>query len=232
MREDLIIFVHTCKNYEESRVKKIYDTWGNRDNVVFITDNPNSKLKNHICIGPYKQGHTYHPDNIKKIFNIFVNQYQNYKWFMIIDDDSYLYVDKLTDYLKFHDENDCLMIGDYLNWPQHIPNNHWPHPSDYYISQFDYNLWIGGGSGIIFTKKCIIAYLEFIDKFTGEDCNHDLWLHRIFQEYGSKIIKRIHCCGFHQYGYEKEGFSERKLISIHLNHNIDIMDYYYSLEKH
>tara|TARA_B110000977_G_C11079306_1_gene492347 strand:+ start:2941 stop:3645 length:705 start_codon:yes stop_codon:yes gene_type:complete len=229
---NLIIFVHTCKAYEDSRAKKIYNTWGSKDNVVFITDNPNSKLKNHIYIGPYKKGPTYHPENVVKMFDLFINRYENYDWFMIIDDDSYLYVDKLVDYLKFNDKNDSLMVGDFLNWPCEIPNGNWEEPNEYYLNQFDYNLWIGGGSGIVFTKKCIIAYLELIDKFTGEDCNHDLWLHRIFQEYGSKIIKRIHCCGFHQYGYDSVDFDKKDsnlLISVHLNNNVGSIDHFHKL---
>ena len=50
----LIIFVHTCKKYEESRAKLIEQTWGTDSDVVFITDNEQSSLKNHIYIGPYK----------------------------------------------------------------------------------------------------------------------------------------------------------------------------------
>ena len=80
----------------------IEDTWGkNKDNVVFITDNENSTLKNNIYIGPYKKGPTYHPENVIKMFNLFLNNYADYDFFMIIDDDSYLYIDKLATYLSF-----------------------------------------------------------------------------------------------------------------------------------
>ena len=40
----------------------------------FITDNDNSELKNYIYIGPYQSGPTYHPENVKKMFNIFLEK--------------------------------------------------------------------------------------------------------------------------------------------------------------
>ena len=147
----LIIFVHTCKKYEETRAKIIENTWGkDNTNVVFITDNENSSLKNHIYIGPYKSGPTYHPENVIKMFNLFLTNYSDYDFFMIIDDDSYLYIEKLKQYLSFFDKNDTYMIGDFLNWIA-------PRPEPEFTC--DYNKWISGGPGIVFTKKCIEKFL-------------------------------------------------------------------------
>ena len=108
---NIIIFVHTCKKYEESRAKLIEKTWGDDKDIVFITDNESSQLKNHKYIGSYKPGPTYHPENVIKMFNLFINEYNHYDWFMIIDDDSYLYVEKLKLYLSFFDKTEsCLPI--------------------------------------------------------------------------------------------------------------------------
>lgn len=96
-----------------SRAKLIEDTWGNNSNVVFITDNPSSTLKIFIYIGEYKRGPTYHPENVKKMFELFINKYTDYDFYMIIDDGSYLYLDKLNMYLSFFDKNDTYMIGDF-----------------------------------------------------------------------------------------------------------------------
>ena len=47
----IIIFVHTCKKYEEERAKLIENTWAkNNSDVVFITDHEHSTLKNFIYI--------------------------------------------------------------------------------------------------------------------------------------------------------------------------------------
>ena len=113
----VIIFVQTCKLYEESRAKVIEETWGNNPDVVFITDNENSTLKNHIYIGSGL--HIYHPINVMKVFGIFLDRYKDYDFFMIIDDDSYLYIEKLKLYLSFFDKDDTYMIGDFLHFQLH-----------------------------------------------------------------------------------------------------------------
>jgi hypothetical protein len=47
----LIVFIHTCKNYENTRAKILEQTWvNNNDDIIFITDNKESQLKKHIYI--------------------------------------------------------------------------------------------------------------------------------------------------------------------------------------
>ena len=67
---NLIVFVHTCKQYEHTRAKLLENTWANDKDIVFITDNKDSNLNNHIYIGPYETGYTYHPENVKKMFDL------------------------------------------------------------------------------------------------------------------------------------------------------------------
>jgi hypothetical protein len=219
---NIIIFVHTCKKYEETRSKIIENTWGkNKDNVVFITDNEFSTLINHIYIGEYKSGPTYHPENVIKMFNLFLNNYADYDFFMIIDDDSYLYVNKLKLYLSFFDKDDNYMIGNFLNWIA-------PRRETYFTC--DYNKWVSGGPGIVFTKKCIVCFLGLISKIKVPYTNHDVWLHYLYMN-SDKRIKRVDCPGFHQYNsktllnkYSKES---NNIISIHLERNLDLMyDYH------
>jgi len=217
----VIIFVHTCKKYEESRAKIIQDTWGkNKDNVVFITDNENSTLNNHLYIGPYKPGPTYHPENLIKMFNLFLNNYADYDFFMIIDDDSYLYIDKLETYLSFFDKNDTYMIADFLNWIA-------PRQEPYFTC--DYNRWASGGPGIVFTKTCIEQFLS-LSKINIPYTNHDVWLHNLFM-CSDKRIKRVDCPGFHQYNsktlLEKYKKTDNTIISVHLERNLDLIyDYH------
>ena len=216
----VIIFVHTCGAYYESRSKIIQDTWAeNRDNVVFITDEENSKLKNYEYIGEYTRGHTYHPENVKKMFQLFLTKYNDYDFFMMIDDDSYVFIDKLTEYLSFFDKDDCYLIGDYLNWLKY---------RNYHIEPlFDYSKWIGGGSGAVFTKNCIQVYMSLIQENKVKYENHDVWLHDLFNSSDKKQIKRIHCPGFHQYGnnemIQKYPKDSKQLISIHFNHELHNM---------
>jgi hypothetical protein len=215
----VIIFVHTCKLYEESRAKLIEQTWGNRDDVIFVTDNKNSKLKNFIFLG---EGlHIYHPINTTKVFNIFLTKYSDFDFFMIIDDDSYLYIEKLKLYLTFFDKNDTYMIGDFLNWiaPRQETN-----------FTCDYNRWASGGPGFVFTKKCIEKFLHLSKTKKIRYISHDVWLHNLFM-LSDKKIKRVHCPGFYQYQskellnkYSKE---DNQIISVHLEGNMYLINDYH-----
>lgn len=213
----LVIFIHTCKAYENSRAKLLENTWANAANIVFITDNPESTLKNHIYIGEYKSGPTYHPENVIKMFKLFIEKYNDYDFFMMIDDDSYLYVEKLEAYLSFFDKDDNYMIGDFLNWVT-------LHTRPEFTC--DYNKWVGGGPGIVFTKKCIETFLTLIHTFKIPYVNHDVWLHWLYM-LSDKLIKRVHCPAFYQYGAEnllkKYNKTDPQLISIHLERNMDLL---------
>jgi len=217
----VIIFVHTCKIYEESRALLIEKTWGVNSDVVFITDNDNSALKNHVYIGPYKQGPTYHPENVIKMFNLFLTKYSDYDFFMMIDDDSYLYIEKLKQYLSFFDKNDNYMIGDFLNWvaPRREPE-----------FTCDYNKWASGGPGIVFTKKCIETFISLIATIHVPCINHDVWLHILYMN-SDKRIKRVDCPGFHQYNAEtlfiKYSKDSNNIISVHLEKNLDLIYKYH-----
>ena len=190
----LIIFIHTCTVYENSRAKLLENTWANPENtdIVFITDNENSELKNFIYIGHYQKGPTYHPENVKKMFQLFLNKYSDYDFFMIIDDDSYLYLEKLKQFLSFFDKNQPYMIGDFINWTYLHGKFKTQHPGSY-----DY--WISGGPGIVFTKSCIAEYINLYKSYNIPYINHDVWLHHLFK-LSNKTIKRNHCPGFHQDG--------------------------------
>ena len=140
--DKIIIFITTCKKYEESRAKLIENTWGNNTNIVFITDSEKCSLKNFKYIGNMN---TTKPPAIIKMFNLWMSNYSTFDWFMIIDDDSYLYLDTLLDYLTYHNKNDSLMIGDFLNWTEN-------HPSYY---TYDYSKWIGGGPESFLQKNVL-----------------------------------------------------------------------------
>lgn len=217
----LIIFVHTCKLYEESRAKLIESTWGDNTDVVFITDNESSSLKNNVNLGPYIPGPTYHPVTVYKMFMLFLNKYSDYDWFMIIDDDSYLYIEKLKTYLSFFDKSDCYMIGDYLNWVKF--NNNFT---------YDYNAWISGGPGIVFSKSCIETLILLMATIKMPISNHDVFLHNLYKQSGKKI-KRVDCPGFHQYGsnelIKNYPISSNHLISVHLERNMELLQKFHNL---
>ena len=206
----LIIFIHTCEAYETKRAKLLEKSWALTNlQIIFITDNPHSKLLNHIYVGAYEKGVTYHPTTVKKMIDIWLTYYADYDYYMMIDDDSYVFVNKLIDFLSSLNAQDCLMIGDIANWIK-IDPSHW-NP--------DKQWWLGGGAGIVFTKSALVEFKRLYT--TGEITikNHDVWLHDLYLK--SKIIKRVHCPGFHQHPSIIKPTDE--LISIHLNHDMHLL---------
>lgn len=224
----LIIFVHTSKLYEESRAKRIQDTWGDRDNIVFVTDNPRCSLKRYEYIGEYKSGTTCDPENVVKMMFLFISKYIDYDFFMIIDDDSYLYVDKLYSYLSFFEPTEKYMIGDIMNWVS-IYNDVEP------AFVCDYTKWVSSASGVVFTKSCITEFLGLIIHTppTISYVNRDEWLHHLFM-LSDKSIKRVDCPGFHKYKsdilYKKyPRRNDNRIISVHLEQNMELIDAYHNL---
>jgi hypothetical protein len=217
----LIIFIHTCEKYEETRSKLLESTWANNTDIVFITDNEKSQLNNHIYIGPYQGGPTYHPENVKKMFNLFLERYNDYDFFMIVDDDSYVYLEKLKLYLSFFDKDQPYMIGDFLNWTYLLPE---------WNFRGNYDNWVSGGPGIVFTKSCITEYIELYNKHDISYCNHDVWLHELYK-LSNSTIRRVHCPAFHQYGADRlyKTFSKdsNNLISVHFTHDMSLLEKYH-----
>lgn len=221
MSRKIIIFVNTCKNYEESRAKLLESTWANNENVVFFTDNKETQLKNSIYIEKGLDGFNWGPDTTLKMFYYFLTKYENSDWFMIIDDDTYLYIDKLVNYLSFFDKNDCYMIGDFLNWPEHQKT--W--------ARKDYTFWCSGGPGVVFSKSCVEELFNLAQSGLAQMGSHDLWLNNLYNISDKQKIKRIHCPGFYQYNsnelLSKYDISSNCIISIHLEKNMDLLNNYH-----
>lgn len=182
---DVCIFVKTCSKYEKSRAIPIEETWGSNNFVTFITDCEKSSLKNFIYLDSGNNGHPpiSHEDMVY-MFSIFLKQ-RTQNWLMIIDDDSYLYVEKLLTFLTFFDTNDTYIIGDFLSWPK------------YQNIELDYS-WPSGGPGIIFSRKCVEILLEILKRGKIIE-NHDALICTLFNISDKMAIKRVHCPGFHQY---------------------------------
>jgi hypothetical protein len=257
---NLLIIVHTCQKYEQSRCSHILETWFQSASdlknieVCFWTDNEFSELPNSIYQGPYSLGATYHPSTVIKIFQYFLNT-QKYDWLMLIDDDSYLAVDKLISYLRLFSPTQAYLIGDFVNWPLYRKEHLEGFVSSYLGEPLnpndEYQLWPGGGPGLVFTKSSVINFLTIVndqikkDKYSKPpNTNHDVWLHTLLKSSSSAAI-RVHCPGFHQYGnneffldkhgemrsllHEEGKLVGDRLISVHLNGKIDQMHELHSL---
>ena len=244
--ERILILVHTCAAYEAPRCVPILKTWASHPaqgaHVRFATDNPRSNLPAATYMGPYPEGATYHPETFVKILKYFQAQKGLYEWFMVVDDDTYLFIERLLGWLALLDSRRSLLIGDFINWPPLYDD--WrgvyqacmkmPPPQNY-----DYNLWPGGGPGLVFSGSCVDNILQAISELSAINSpalavvNHDVWLHRIIEVQGQSRIARLHCPGFHQFGdkdlLKDENINTKSLISVHLNHDIGLMMRFHGL---
>jgi len=223
----ILIIVHTCKALYEERAKVIKETWAkDKTNVIYVTDDPECKEDNFFYLGPYRRG--FDPIIIRKMFELYLEKYSDYDWFMIMDDDAYLFIDKLTEYLEYFDKRDSYMIGDCLNWIPYVNEL----PEIAFQKKLDYNAWFSGGPGIVFSKSAVEDYLRMIylsDKngiVDGMKYGYDLWLaYLLYFASDQKSVRRIHCPGFHQYGdteiIAKYPRDSKLLISIHFNKKMD-----------
>ena len=194
----LAIFVHTCGRFEESRAKVIEATWArDRTEVTFITDSATSTLRRHENLGPYltlDSAHlSYHPETVRKMLALFLRKHPRAQWLMLIDDDSYLFVERLLSFLSFFDASDRYVLADFVHWQFGEWN-----------ARKDYSRWASGGPGIVFSRAAVEEYVRLIAAHgaTTPLQNHDVWLALLYNA-SDGAIKRVHCPGFHQYGFEK-----------------------------
>lgn len=247
-RAKLFILVHTCAAYEQPRCGQILETWASQSvsgvDIGFVTDNPSCGLPGSICMGPYPTGATYHPETFVKMLRLFRDRRDLHDWFMVVDDDTYVYIERLLNFLDLVDPGRPLLIGDFINWPSFYPE--WPRVYQGCMkrpppSNFDYGLWPGGGPGLLFSASCVDNLLAMISELETSGhpalavANHDVWLHRIIDVQGQSRIARLHCPGFHQFGDEALLLVGRdcpaRLISVHLNHQLHLMKEFHALSE-
>lgn len=230
----LLVIIHTCKKYENSRTNIIKNTWfKNYNDVLFLIDYEKHN-KDYIFLGKYETGYTYHPETIKKIISYFYNNIEKYKWFMIIDDDSYLFKDRLEKFLEWYDYNENYFFGDFLNWcetsQKHQENkklNNFSKKINYNIDVFTYPYWNAGGPGMVFSKNLIKELYEYLKTSNINNyLNHDVWINSLFSK-SNIFVKKIHIHGFYQYFKNVKDLYKDNIISIHFNGNMKELELYH-----
>jgi hypothetical protein len=179
----ILTLVHTWTPYESTRAKLIDESWAkDLEDFFFICDSDEFGLTRSINLGPYPPGPTYHPETVIRIFRLFMSKrFENFDWLYIVDDDTYCFPHKLRRFLEFYDPGDCLMMGDFLNWPRDHPGH-----------KQDYSSWVGGGPGIVFSRSAVKALLFYAMKtnlwYYAVKTKSNLLMKLRFQSYGLRSI--------------------------------------------
>ncbi len=118
--KDVLFLVYSCKSYKK-KLDAVHQTWGSRlPSVKYVLDFEPANIPNVLYIpitGVKKLGvKTIHM--WKEVFRLYGKQYQ---WFVKIDDDCYLWPDRLVNYLAQYDSSEPIYLGNtshynYKNW--------------------------------------------------------------------------------------------------------------------
>lgn len=160
---DLLFVVLTCDKYLEDRVKSIKNSWGKYVNVVYLTD---SKFEEDNLVG-YDTPKNY--DGIQeKYYNFFLNyNFNNYKYFFFLDDDTFVNLDNLIN-LELPTPDKMFCIGRELHLNKNGTDK-WGNFTGYPMNKLKNNgselplIYPSGGSGYIVSNKSVVEIQKYLN---------------------------------------------------------------------
>ncbi len=167
----LCYIVLTCQKYLDTRVE-----WQKK--TVFQNVDP----RDIFYLGPYmdimKQMYSWGAgDDYQslpyKFYDFFRKIQLDYDWFMLIDDDTFVYHDRLMKYLLKYNSNDFIAEGRLLT----------------HISESEWGLYFSGGAGTILSKATYLALCNYL-RFS-KDSKVPHWCADISLTYWLKQIPNI-----------------------------------------
>lgn len=158
----------TCEKYHDTRVKKIRETWGKSQDVLFLSD---SNIGTDI-IGYEHLAKGY--ENIWLKYSEFFKSYNDlsYDWYFFTDDDTFVNLKNIEILLKNYDTNSPICVG-------HVGELN-PDGTDMDGNQTGFPLhtihgngtqlpiiYVSGGAGFILSKKSMELICDYIKKETN-----------------------------------------------------------------
>lgn len=182
MKRPLFVGVVTSKQLLWSRGMAINDTWGHQlgSNILFFSSEHTQSPPNLPVVSLPGTDDTYPPQKkvyrmLKYMYDHFIN---NYNWFMRADDDLYVRVDRLIEFLNSLDPSTDLYIGQ----PGIGKADDWDrsqlYPDEHYCM---------GGPGVIMSRSLLVKLGPHLDECLNNvvvSWNEDL-------EVGRCIMRRL-----------------------------------------
>ena len=89
------------------------------------------------------------PDNYEgcpmKYIKFFQNMTLDYDWYFFMDDDTFIFTDRLNEFISKYDKNEPLYIGNRCE-------------------NYSFPIYMSGGSGFLLTKPLYLSLIQFIRK--------------------------------------------------------------------
>ena len=117
--KETLFALKTCKAYHQSRLPVLKETWSSiPDHIIFVSNFEDPEFGTIVLPGASKNtafGHCHKTQSILKYFNSQVKK-NNWKWLVIVDDDTILSVAKMMDLLQCYsndkDNEPWLALGE------------------------------------------------------------------------------------------------------------------------
>jgi hypothetical protein len=216
--------VLTCEKYHETRLKSIKDTWGNNQDVIFLSD---------FNQGKEIVGFDYIPTGYNNAPMKYVELMKTYEdfsadWYFFTDDDTFVNVRNIENILSDFDVNEKICVarigklnpdgtdmdGDQTGFDMSTIKGEETHLPLYTIS---------GGSGFILSRKSMIGVCDYVkDSINPPYCyKTDVTMAFWLRNSGTKIINTDRLCHNTplKMNHTKEDFN--KSVSYHyVDHNM------------
>ena len=117
--KETLFAIKTCKANHQSRLPVLKETWSSiPDHIIFVSNFEDPEFGPIVLPGASKNtafGHCHKTQSILKYFNSHAKK-ENWKWLVIVDDDTILSVAKLMDllqcYLGYDNDKPLLALGE------------------------------------------------------------------------------------------------------------------------
>ncbi|CAJ0962932.1 unnamed protein product, partial [Mesorhabditis belari] len=141
------IFTTTMTNDTEN----IHDYW------TFNFTNARYNINNHYWLWDRLRA------GMKKLYE---EKGKSYDWFLKADDDTFVVIENLKEYLKGRSPNEPLYLATMLKYMDHSLTKR---PRDF--------IYPSGGSGYILSREGLKRFVEVIEESNGEKCRNTSYLH-------------------------------------------------------
>ena len=135
------------------------------------------ELYGDLCEIPMEDDYKLLPEKVVQAYAWALQYFPNLQWLVKADDDTFVRVNKLEDYLEKYNSNSPILIGKIVPRSMVAREGKWAEHSRY--KQMYYPYWPQGSSGHIVSQriaKYIVQNSENLHRYQGEDVSIGIWL--------------------------------------------------------